>query len=82
MPKLAKPMTAAQVQRLTTRKHRHRTMYAVGGVPGLYLQIVPPHGASWILRRMIDGRRRDVGLGSAREVTLDQARARAQEHEA
>ena len=36
--------------------------------------------AQWIVRIQRDGKRQDVGLGSARMVTLAQARAKADEH--
>jgi integrase len=54
-------------------------MHAIGGVPGLYL-CVAGGGRSWILRYMLDGRRRDFGLGSYLDLTLADAReaARAQ----
>ena len=41
---------------------------------GLYL-IVDPSGAKrWMLRTVVQGRRRDIGLGSARLVSLADAR--------
>jgi integrase len=43
---------------------------------GLML-VVGPRGASWILRYSAGGRRRDLGLGSVRLVSLSQARAEA-----
>jgi integrase len=61
-------------------------MHAVGGVTGLYLQVLPsrdvaqPCGArTWILRAMIGGRRRDMGLGGFPSVTLADARRKARE---
>lgn len=50
--------------------------YGDGG--GLYLE-VDQHGRRWVLRLTIDGRRRDLGLGSLHKVALPQARARAAE---
>jgi integrase len=51
--------------------------YGDGG--GLYV-VVDPSGASrWILRVMSAGRRRDIGLGSTRVVTLAEARDKARE---
>lgn len=52
-------------------------MYAVGGVSGLYLQVLPSGGRSWVLRAMIGGRRRDMGLGGFPDVTLAGAREAA-----
>lgn len=59
--------------------------HAVGGVSGLLLQCRPPEsknkvGArSWILRTMVGGKRRDIGLGGYPEVTLSMARKAARE---
>lgn len=52
-------------------------MHAVGGVSGLYMQIAPSGSRSWVLRAMVCGRRRDIGLGGYPDVTLAQARERA-----
>jgi len=54
-------------------------MHAVGGVPGLYLRISPAGARSWILRAMVGGKRRDMGVGPYPEIGLAQARARARE---
>src|SRR6186997_2875816 len=48
-------------------------MHAMGEPAGLYL-LVDKGGASWILRYMLDGRRRDMGLGGVSDVTLAEAR--------
>src|SRR5687767_2808008 len=49
--------------------------YADGN--GLYL-IVDPSGAKrWTLRTVVQGRRRDIGLGSAQLVSLSEARDKA-----
>lgn len=45
---------------------------------GLYLQITPPNGKSWILRTQVRGKKRDIGLGSAHLFTLAEAREEAQ----
>lgn len=54
-------------------------MVAVGGVNGLYLQLTPGGGRSWVLRILIGAKRRDIGLGSFPTVTLAQAREKARE---
>ncbi|MCX8997668.1 integrase arm-type DNA-binding domain-containing protein [Rhizobiaceae bacterium BDR2-2] len=60
-------------------------MYAVGGVPGLHLQVLPGGGKTWLLRVTVgttaDGkqRRSEVGLGGYPAVTLQQARDKARE---
>jgi integrase len=57
------------------RQAKYAGRYGDGG--GLYL-VVDPSGASrWILRVMSAGRRRDIGLGGTREVTLAEAREKA-----
>ncbi len=43
------------------------------------LQVLPTGGRSWILRTMIGGRRREVGLGGYPEVPLAEARIKARE---
>ncbi len=54
-------------------------MIAAGGVVGLYLQITPKGGKSWVLRTTVGERRTDIGLGSFPSVTLAQAREKARE---
>lgn len=44
---------------------------------GLYLQVMPSGSKQWVQRISLDGRRRDVGLGGLRDVTLSEARAAA-----
>jgi len=46
---------------------------------GLYLQVSPTQSQSWIFRYKRHGRSREMGLGSARDVSLAQARAKASE---
>lgn len=73
VPKRAKEMSARLVASL-----KREGRYAVGGVVGLYLQIT---GMSrcWILRIKVNGRRRELGLGSYPEISLAIARERAWE---
>lgn len=49
---------------------REPGMHFVGVVPGLALQVLPTGGRSWILRAMVAGKRRDIGLGGYPAVTL------------
>ena len=72
MPKRVPPLSVKAVKALRSGRH------AVGGVPGLCLQV---SGASraWVLRYSLAGRTRELGLGSAHEVTLDAARDAALE---
>jgi integrase len=88
MPKAAKPMRAMEVAHL-----KEPGVYAVGGAPGLALQVTVPTdkgdqeapaqvatpARSWLLRAMVLGKRREMGLGSYPEVSLAQARERALE---
>ena len=86
MPKKAKELTALSVAKIK-KNGRH----AVGGVDGLHLRIVNDSRA-WILRVVVgqrfdkDGKqlvhRRDIGLGSYPEVSLAEARTKAQEMKA
>ena len=46
---------------------------------GLYLVVDPSGARRWIVRTVIRGRRRDAGLGSARLVSLSEARIKAVE---
>lgn len=54
-------------------------------MPGLYLQVREPNESSqrscrtWVLRAMVGGRRRDLGLGGYPAVTLAQAHQKARE---
>jgi integrase len=50
--------------------------YADGG--GLWLHKREDGGGQWVLRYTVHGRRREMGLGSAQEVTLRDARAAAE----
>jgi integrase len=44
---------------------------------GLLLRVEASGAKRWVLRTTVNGRRRDIGLGSAREVTLREARDEA-----
>ncbi|MCY3860854.1 MAG: tyrosine-type recombinase/integrase [bacterium] len=66
MPKL----TAAQVKAVSEPGR-------YGDGDGLYLTVSPRGSKSWVQRIMIDGRRRDIGLGGFPTVSLAQARLRA-----
>src|SRR6266481_2643888 len=71
---------ARQLGRLTAlavSRAKIQGMYADGG--GLYLQVTGAGARSWIFRYTLDGRPREMGLGSLNAVTLSEARARAAE---
>lgn len=74
MPKKAKELSAIEVKRLD-----RPGMHAVGTVAGLYLSVTGSGSRSWILRSMIGGKRRDMGLGGYPDVTLAAARERARQ---
>jgi integrase len=46
---------------------------------GLLLRVEPSGSRRWILRTSVSGKRVDIGLGSARDVSLQEARVRASE---
>lgn len=52
-------------------------MYGDGG--GLYLRVGPTGAKSWIVRTVIHGKRRELGIGSAELVSLAEAREKAAE---
>ncbi|GAA6147777.1 integrase arm-type DNA-binding domain-containing protein [Pseudooceanicola nitratireducens] len=79
MPRLAKELSALEVKRLRHPGGSGNVVYFVGGVAGLMLQVTPSHARSWLLRVMIGGKRRELGLGSFPEIPLAQARDRARE---
>ena len=72
MPKVSKELTDLAVRKITL-PGRH----AVGGVPGLHLQVTPTGARSWVLLIMVGGKRREMGLGSYPEVSLKDAREAA-----
>lgn len=72
MPKIAKPLTALEVKRLT-----EPGLHAVGTVSGLCLFVKPTGARSWVLRTMVGTRRAELGLGGYPTVTLSTAIDRA-----
>jgi len=79
MPKIAAELGPLDVKRLSHPGGKGNAMMPVGGVAGLYLQLTPKGGRTWILRMQVGGRRRDIGLGGFPTVTLAQARDKARE---
>jgi integrase len=73
-----KPKGRHPYQRLTAlevRKLNHTGRHADGN--GLYLEISETGARHWVLRTVVDGKRRDIGLGSALLVPLVKAREEA-----
>jgi integrase len=71
---------ARQIGRLTAlavSRAKPAGMYADGG--GLYLQVTAAGARTWIYRFTLQGRTRDMGLGSLSAVSLAEARTRALE---
>jgi integrase len=79
MPKTAKELSAIEVRRLMHPGRGRNVLFPVGGVAGLGLQITPTGARNWLLRVMVGGRRREIGLGAFPEITLAMARDRARE---
>lgn len=65
-----KALTAVQV-----RSFKEPGRYADGN--GLYLEVDASGARRWLLRIIVQGRRRDIGLGGASIVTLSEAREKA-----
>lgn len=71
----AKELSAIEVSRDLVKPGT----YAVGGVAGLSLQVADTGARSWILRVMVGGKRRNIGLGGFPSVTLAGAKEAARE---
>src|SRR5450830_582908 len=71
MPKIPRELSPLEVSRL-----KNEGAHAVGGVPGLYLQVLGG-SRSWVLRFVVGGRRRRMGLGPFPSVTLAAAKEKA-----
>jgi integrase len=79
LPRVAKELGPLDVKRATHGGGKCNTMLPVGGVAGLYLQITPKGGKTWVLRATMAGRRAEIGLGGFPTVTLAQACDKARE---
>jgi integrase len=60
---------------LAVKRARELGLYGDGH--GLYLRVGDGAAKSWVLRYMLDGRAREMGLGSVADFTLKEARERA-----
>lgn len=72
MARKSKELTALEVGRLSESGYHH-----VGGVAGLVLQVSKTGTKSWLLRVLVGGKRREMGLGGFPDVTLAGAREKA-----
>jgi len=68
---------AAELGALEVGRLAKPGLHFVGGVAGLALQVTAGGTRSWILRVLIGGKRRDMGLGGFPDVTLAGAREAA-----
>lgn len=64
MPRVVEEMKPAAVQALKHTGGAGHTFHAVGGVPGLMLQITATGGRSWVMRVRTNGTRKHFGLGT------------------
>ena len=79
MRERSSPRTAHPSHALTARTvAATRTPGRLADGNGLYLFVKPSGAKSWLLRTMVQGTRRDIGLGSVRLVSLAEAREEAQ----
>lgn len=79
MPKKAKEMSAIEVKRLNHSGSGLNNTVAVGGVPGLLMQITKTGSKGWLLRTKVGKNRREIGLGGYPEIPLAQARDKARD---
>ena len=70
MARAIKKLTAVAVRGMS-----RPGLYADGG--GLYLQVTERGAKTWIFRFMLNGRRRDMGLGAVHTISLAEARDEA-----
>lgn len=74
MRKASKDLSALQIRDL-----KKQGLHAVGTVSGLNLKIDSEGNKSWVLRVLIGGRRRSMGLGGYPSVSLSQAHQKARD---
>lgn len=75
------PIVGKNVGKLTTKRVEHlREAGTYGDGDGLMLKVSAGGAQSWLLRVTIHGKRRDIGLGSAKDVSLKEARERTREY--
>jgi integrase len=68
------------VRKLTPErvKTKSRKLGLYGDGAGLYLRVTPPSACSWVVRYMLDGKAREMGIGSYPAVSLETARESAE----
>lgn len=75
-----KPKGRHLEKRLTAAGIRHAKEGFHGDGNGLYLKVGANGSKRWVQRIVINGKRRDLGLGSATLVSLQEAREEALQH--
>ena len=75
MPKRARELTAVEIRRLVTTGKQG--VFAAGVIGGLNLQVRGLNSASWVLRKTIGSKRREIGLGAYPAIGLKDAREKA-----
>jgi integrase len=75
MPKSTGAHVLNALTAVRVRNEKKAGRYADGN--GLYLVVAPTGAKRWIVRKVIEGRRRDIGLGPVRLVSLAEARQKA-----
>jgi integrase len=65
------------VGKLTALKVKHAKPGRHGDGAGLYLLVSKTGAKSWMIRVQADGKRRDIGLGSLSDLSLEEAREKA-----
>ena len=74
MRKVLKTLSVLELNRL-----KKVGLHAVGEVSGLCLKVDPQGSKSWVLRAMVGGRRRNMGLGGYPSTTMADAKKSARE---
>ena len=74
MARKTKELSALEVGRIKLEGYHH-----VGGVAGLVLQVTKSGTKSWLMRVLVGGKRREIGLGGYPDVTLAGAREKGRE---
>ncbi|GLV22154.1 integrase [Sphingobium sp. TomMM35A] len=77
----SKPLGKHSEKRLTAAHVRSLSLPGLyGDGQGLYLKVDPSGAKRWMQRIVVQGKRRDIGLGSASLISLAEARERALEN--
>jgi integrase len=71
-------MAAEKLTALRAKNARAPGLFGDG--KGLYLRVNEGAGKSWVLRYMLNGRAREMGIGSYFDYTLSEARERARQY--